>query len=59
LSRGEFDGLGCVFSFELADVPRSDFYSLSVASVSRGELQYSYDELADDDWSVQLSIGDE
>lgn len=59
LSRGEFDGVGCVFSFALEDVPRADFYSLSVASVSRGQLQYSYDELADGDWSVQLSIGDD
>jgi hypothetical protein len=59
LSAGEFDGLGCVFSFALEDVTRSDFYRLTVSSGSRGELQYSYEELADDDWSVQLSIGDD
>jgi hypothetical protein len=58
LSAGEFDGLGCVFSFALEDVTRTAFYSLSVAGDNRGELQYSYDELADDDWSVQLSLGD-
>jgi hypothetical protein len=59
LSAGEFDGLGCVFSFALEDVTRSDFYGLTVASGSRGELQYSYEELAEQDWSVQLSIGDD
>jgi hypothetical protein len=59
LSAGEFDGLGCVFSFALEDVARADFYSLTVAGGHRGQLQYSYDELADGDWSVQLSIGDD
>ena len=59
LSNGEFDGVGCVFSFALEDVTRSDFYGLAVASGSRGELQYSYEELAGADWSVQLSIGDD
>ncbi len=59
LSGGEFDGLGCVFSFALEDVTRSDFYGLTVADGSRGQLQYSYEELSDDNWSVQLSIGDE
>ena len=59
LSDGEFDGLGCVFSFALEDVTRADFYSLTIAGGGRGQLQYSYEELADDDWSLQLSIGDD
>jgi hypothetical protein len=59
LSPGRFDGLGCVFSFALEDVTRSDFYGLTVGGGSRGQLQYSYEELADGDWSVQLSIGDD
>jgi hypothetical protein len=59
LSTGEFDGLGCVFSFVLEDVTRSDFYALTVAGGSRGQLQYSYKELAGSDWSLQLSIGDD
>jgi hypothetical protein len=58
LSAGEFDGFGCVFSFALQDVTRADFYTLTVAGGRRGELQYSYDELAENDWSVQLSLGD-
>jgi hypothetical protein len=57
LSDGEFDGLGCVFSFTLEDVTRADFYSLAVAGGQRGQLQYSYRELADADWSLQLSVG--
>ena len=59
LSPGEFDGLGCVFSFTLEDVSRADFYALNVAGENRGELQYSYDELAKDDWSVELTLGDD
>jgi hypothetical protein len=59
LSAGEFDGLGCVFSFALEDVTRADFYSLSVAGGQRGQLQYSYEELADAGWSVELSLGDD
>jgi hypothetical protein len=59
LSDGEFDGLGCVFSFALEDVTRADFYRLEIAGGSRGQLQYSYDELADGDWSLQLSLGDD
>jgi hypothetical protein len=59
LSAGEFDGLGCVFSFALEEVTRSDFYALTVAGGNRGQLQYSYEELAANDWSLQLSIGDD
>jgi hypothetical protein len=58
LTDGEFDGLGCAFSFALEDVTRADFYSLTVATGSRGELQYSYEELTDGDWSVSLSLGE-
>jgi hypothetical protein len=59
LSDGEFDGLGCVFNFALEDVTRADFYSLTIAGGQRGQLQYSYEELADADWSVQLSVGED
>jgi len=58
LSNGEFDGLGCVFSFELEDVGRSDHYALELGAGGRGELQYSYEELSSADWSVPLSLGD-
>jgi len=59
LSAGEYDGLGCVFSFALEDVTRADFYGLSIAGGNRGQLQYSYEELSEADWSLQLSIGDD
>jgi hypothetical protein len=59
LSEGEFDGKGCVFSFALHDVKHADFYALAVAGQNRGERQYSYGELAGDDWALQLSLGDD
>jgi hypothetical protein len=59
LTAGEFDGRGCAFSFALEHVRRVDFYSLTVASGSRGELQYSYEELTDNDWSLSLYLGDQ
>jgi hypothetical protein len=59
LTAGEFDGLGCAFSFALENVTRENFYSLTVASGSRGELQYSYEELTDNNWSLSLSLGDQ
>ena len=59
LSDGEFDGIGCVFSFALEDVTRADFYRLEIAGGSRGQLQYSYNELAGAAWSLQLSLGDD
>lgn len=59
LSDGEFDGRGCVFNFALEDVTRADFYGLTIAGGQRGQLQYSYEELADADWSVQLFVGED
>lgn len=58
LSDGTFDGAGCVFSFVLRQVHHASFYRLAVAGSNRGELQYSYADLAHGDWSVQLSVGD-
>jgi hypothetical protein len=57
LSGGTFDGKGCVFSFLLRDVRHSDFYGLAVAGSNRGRLQYSYDDLAHESWSLSLSLG--
>ena len=59
LSDGEFDGKGCVFSFVLSDVRHTDFYALAVAGSNRGQLQYSYAQMSQNSWSVQLSLGDE
>jgi hypothetical protein len=59
LSGGEYDGKGCVFAFELHDVRHVDFYRLAIAGSNRGQLQYSYADLAGESWSVQLSLGDD
>jgi len=59
LSDGEFDGQGCVFAFELREVRHANYYRLAVAGSNRGQLQYSYDELAHESWSVQLSLGED
>lgn len=59
LSDGEFDGKGCVFAFTLPDVRHTDFYALAVAGSNRGQLQYSYAQMSENSWSVQLSLGDQ
>jgi hypothetical protein len=58
LSDGTFDGKGCVFSFVLRDVRHADFYGLAVAGSNRGQLQYSYAQMSQNSWSVQLSLGE-
>lgn len=45
----------CVFSFEIPDIPKSDFYAIEVGR--RGELNYSFEELNAKEWTVGLSIG--
>jgi hypothetical protein len=56
LRDGEVDGLRCVFTFELGDIERSDFYTFEVGR--RGELTYSHDELAANGWHVGFYLGD-
>jgi hypothetical protein len=56
LRGGEVEGLRCVFTFELTDVDRSDFYTFEVGR--RGELTYSNSELAANGWHVDLYLGD-
>lgn len=58
LEPGVFDGLQCVFDFTVDDVPTATFYRITLGRSTRGEMQYSYDELAADSWSVHLTIGD-
>lgn len=47
-------GLSCLLYVE-GDVKDSDFYSFTFAR--RGELSYSREQLAEDDWWVGLSLG--
>ena len=55
LAEGEVDGVGCVFTFRIDDVPRVDEYVLSVGGVNQGS--WTDDELSADDWSVEISLG--
>lgn len=45
----------CELAFTVDGVPRSDFYEVEVSH--RGGLTYSHDEMVDNDWTVDLSIG--
>lgn len=58
LMDGEVDGAAqmCSFSFEIADIPTSDFYELSVGR--RGDSVYTFDEMKSLDWRIDLYLGD-
>jgi hypothetical protein len=56
LRGGEVEGLRCVFTFELAGVERSEFYTFEVGR--RGELTYSHAELVANGWHVGFYLGD-
>jgi hypothetical protein len=58
LVTGSFDGVGCVFEFTVEDVGKATFYRVLIGRDSRGGLRYSHDELANQNWSVHLSLGD-
>lgn len=44
----------CEFDFQVDEVPRSDFYSVEVGR--RGELNYSFQEMEEQNWTVSLSL---
>jgi hypothetical protein len=46
----------CKFPFKVTDLPRSDFYSIEVGR--RGSLEYSFNDLKERDWIVNLEIYD-
>jgi len=58
LSAGTFDGLACVFHFAFDGVPKSDFYTLRIGHTTRGDLRYSHRAMVDQDWALNLSLGD-
>jgi hypothetical protein len=53
---GVFDGTSCVFDFTFNDVPKSAFYRVLSGS-NRGVLQFSYQEMVDNNWAVHLTLG--
>jgi len=54
---GAFDGTSCVFEFTFNDVAKSAFYRVHSGS-NRGVVQYSYQQMVDNNWSVHLTLGD-
>lgn len=55
LGRGTMDGsVKCIFPFEIAALPKVDFYAVEVGR--RGELSYSFDELERMGWQVGFSL---
>ena len=46
----------CKVDFRIEDVPRSDFYQLTVGT--HGPPSYTYEDLTAQDWSISLSLGD-
>jgi hypothetical protein len=53
---GVFDGTSCVFDFTFIDVPKSAFYRV-VSGSNRGVVQFSYQEMVDNNWAVHLTLG--
>lgn len=55
LGEGTLHGvIGCTYPFEI-DVPDEDFYRVEVSH--RGELEFSRDEMEQNDWTVDASLG--
>ncbi len=45
----------CSFSFVVRDVPKARFYKVEVSH--RGQVTYSFDQLVNNSWSAELSLG--
>jgi hypothetical protein len=57
LGSGEYaSGFGCDYDFSVEGVPDAAFYRIEVSH--RGEVEYSKSEMEQQDWTVQLSLGD-
>jgi hypothetical protein len=54
MAKDLMDGTWCTVKFEVP-VKRAEFYEIEVGR--RGELSYSYEELEDNDWWVELNLG--
>ena len=55
LQRGHYEADGCVYDFEVSDLPDTKFYQVEVSH--RGEITYSEDELNASGWNVALELG--
>ena len=57
LDSGEpIEELACEFRFVIEDLPDAKFYSIEVSQ--RGDVTFSKSELEEQDWKVELSLGD-
>jgi hypothetical protein len=56
LDSGQAQEAGCVFHFEVNNIPVASFYKVAVGR--RGEISYSQDQMKQASWSVELSLGD-
>jgi hypothetical protein len=56
LESGRYEAGACTFEFVVRDIPDADHYSVRVGS--RGGLEYSHDEMVDNGWTVDASLGD-
>jgi hypothetical protein len=45
----------CSIPFAITDVPKSDFYSIKLGN--RGTLDYSFSQMVDNEWKMNLSFG--
>jgi hypothetical protein len=57
LSSGTYDGTSCVFEFTVHDVPKAKYYRVRAGSDTRGGPEYSFAEMQQQHWSVQLTLG--
>lgn len=49
------DANKCIFKFDISDMPRSKVYQFEVSD--RGEIAYSHKELVEDEYFIELSLG--
>ena len=55
LGDGKRSSVWCTFEFSVGGLPEVEFYSVEVGR--RGELTYSFEEMADNNWEVVVSLG--
>lgn len=47
----------CEFTFAVFEVGKAEFYEIRMGNDGRGGLQYSYDDMDSNGWTVALSLG--
>lgn len=48
-------GTSCVYPFSFSNIPKASFYGLTLTH--RGTLQYSYQDMVTNDWTVSMTLG--